>query len=666
MSHASASANPYTDYCTLVNGKKAHLYNKTIDRREHKKILKHVLGDEYDEAFFNGNFEWTIRENCCNVIAFTLYFIEPTPEISNKFVLSIERSIKNISKILPDWVIRLYFGSSVFEYLDVDSKLLEGTKKQRPNDDEPIRLDRLAFEYICTNPQVELYRFDDRPDVLNIPIEHTRTTRFLPLIDPDVARLFSHEGDGCSTLLLHNLRAWSELPDMLFYLPEYIEVNQVPSHITNLPLFSSYSSWLYVFKSILRRYYFHNHHNIYDLLAGGFGTMAKPTKSFYTRTIAELNKSLEDFGNIKQIYKQMYVEQSDTNPSSPITFQSFIDKVGQYLIPPGITGKERTNMIQNLRLGGGRLIPVRSDDDDHEAYRKDHYGVPTTHTTITTIVRGAPTLVSYNFRSFLHRLTNEEFDHSVTENLIMGFDEMLLLDLFKKFISIKIEDDAINIRGNITITGYNPQISKIKTIIMANYDDRSCLVVINIDNSLIKRIQNEFLYGRSSAVNSSAVNELIDLLYTSRHGLIKQLILPEGGIPALNHVFQHIRYSRYYNKYNYLHIYVLIDNILKYIDPTYPAINILVRIINEDDSYTDFNLIKLLNIPFSPILGSLYDLPLEIVSPAGGSKRHTITSLIIKRTTRRKKRSYRSRKKSYRKYNKKKTYKYNKYNKYNK
>jgi hypothetical protein len=664
MSHASASANPYTDCCTLVNSKKRHLYNKTIDRSNHTKILQRVLGDEYDHEFFNSNFEWTIRENCCNVIAFTLYFIEPTTEISNKFLFSIERSIKNISNILPDWVIRLYFGSSVFEYLDFDSKWLEGTKtvkgtkKQRRDDDDPITLNRLAFEYICTNPQVELYRFDDRPDVLNIPIEHTRTTRFLPLIDPEVARLFSHEGDGCSNLLLHNLRAWSELPNMLFYLPEYIEVNQVPSDITELPLFSSYSSWLYVFKSILRRYYFHNHHNIYDLLAGGFGTMAKPTKSFYTRTIAELNKSLEDFGNIKKIYKDMCVEHPATKPPSPITFQSFIDRVGHYLIPPGLTDKERTKMIQNLRLGGGdsRLIPVRDDDDDdHEAYRKDRYGVPTTDTIITTIVRGKPTLVSYNFRSFLHRLTNQEFDHSVTEILRMGFDEMLLLDLFKKIISIKIEDDAIDDRGKITITGYEQQISNIKTIIMANYDDRLCLVVINIDKYLIERIQNGLLDG-----TSSAVNELIDLLYKSRHGLIKQLILPEGGILALNPEFQNIRYSRYYNQFNYLHIYVLIDNILKYIDPTHPAINIRVHIINGDNSYTDFNLLELLNIPFSPIIDPLYDLPLKIVSPAGGSKRDTITSLIIKRTTRRKKRSYRSRKKSYRKYNKKKTYKYNK------
>ena len=67
MSHASASANPYTDYCTLVNGKKAHLYNKTIDRSEHKQILKNVLGDEYDEAFFNGNFDY-IKSLCVSVI----------------------------------------------------------------------------------------------------------------------------------------------------------------------------------------------------------------------------------------------------------------------------------------------------------------------------------------------------------------------------------------------------------------------------------------------------------------------------------------------------------------------------------------------------------------------------------------------------------------------
>ena len=658
MHHASASANPYTDCCTLVNEKKVHLYNKTIDRSKHKEILKGVLDDKYDEAFFNSNFEWTERNGCCNVIAFTLYFIEPTPEISNKFVLSIERSIKNISEILPDWVIRLYFGSSVFKYLDSDSKWLEGTKKVKGTKKQRLeRLDRRAFEAIYSNPQVELYRFDDGPDELKIPNEHTRTIRFLSLFDPNVAFFFSHEADGCSILLLHNLRKWSESLN-IFYLPEYIEVNQVPSHITELPLFSSYSSWLYVFKSILRRSYFHNHQNACDLLAGGFGTMSKPTKSFYTRTIAELNKSLEDFGNIRQIYKEMCDEQAMT-PSSPITFKSFIDRVEQYLIPPEIKDEERTQMITNLRLGGGsRLIPINDEDGDDEAYMKDHYGVPTTHTTIMAIISGNPIRVSYNFRSFLHRLTNEEFNHSVTENLIMGFDEMLLLDLFKRFISIKLVDETIDNRGKITMIRYAPQIFKIKQIIMANGDDRSCLVLIRISKDLIERIQMELLRG-----DSNAVNELIDLLCKlPLLGLMKLLIPPERKIIPLELGFESIIYSRWYNPHNYLYIYVLIDNILKYITRSHHAINVWVRIINKDNSYTDFNLITLLNIPFSPILEPLYDLPLEIApayAPAGGSKRHTINFLRTKRTNQRKKRSYRSRKKSYKKHNKR-TYKYKK------
>jgi hypothetical protein len=102
--------NPYTQCCTLVNDKKKDLYNKTINRSIHKEALKRALGDKYDEVFFS-NFEWGEMTECCNVIAFTLYFKQPiTSEISNKFLLSIERSIKNISILLPDWVIRLYIG----------------------------------------------------------------------------------------------------------------------------------------------------------------------------------------------------------------------------------------------------------------------------------------------------------------------------------------------------------------------------------------------------------------------------------------------------------------------------------------------------------------------------------------------------------------------------
>ena len=661
MAHAPARANPYTDCCNLVNGKKQHLYNKKIDRSNHKERLRTVLGDKYDDAFFANNFDWTQKKNCCNVIAFTLYFIEPTPEISNKFLLSIDRSIKNISKILPDWVIRVYFGSSVFKYL-------EGTDPKATDDQIP--LDRRAFEAIYINPQVELYRFDDGPDELNIPIEHTRTTRFLSLIDPDVAFFFSHESDGCSNLLLHNLRAWSESPNMLFYLPEYIEVNQIPTFI-DLPLFSSYSSWLYVFKSILRRYYFHNHHNIYDLLAGGFGTIIKLTGEFYTRTIAELNKSVDDFGKIQKEYEKMYKRQVAAKPSSPpITFRSFIDNVEQYLIPSEITDKEeRKKIIPTLRLGeDSRLIPIRDDDDD-EAYRKDHYEVPNTHTTIMADYCGTPIYLSYNFRSFLYKLTTTEcFNKSVKQNLIMGFDEMLLLDLFKRFISIKFVNETIDNRGNVRMTGYVGQINGIKQIIMANGDDKSCVALISITKDLIERIQMGLSRG-----DFDAINELIDLLYELPELGLEKILIPQTdkGIP-LEPGFESITYSRWYNPHNYLYIYVLIDNILKYIKRSHPAINVKVRIVNKANFYIDFNLIALLNIPFSTILGPLYDLPIahgistkkrkpneSRLSLFGGSKRHTITSLRTKRANRRKKRSYRSKNKSYKKHNKK-TYKYKK------
>jgi hypothetical protein len=661
--------NPYTECCTLVNDKKKDLYNKTINRSRHKEALISALEDKYDEVFFS-NFEWGEMTKCCNVIAFTLYFKQPiTSEISNKFLLSIERSIKNISEILPDWVIRLYFGSSVFTYLDSKwlegTKKVDGTKKQRVEDDEPIRLGHRAFETICSSPQVELYRFDDGPDKLKIPIEHTRTTRFLPLVDPEVAFFFSHEADGCSNLLLHNLQFWSTSPNMLFYLPEYIEVNQLSPPSGFLQLFSSYSSWLYVFKSILRRSYFYNHQNAYDFLAGGFGTIIKLKKKFYERTIEELNVSLGNFGKIREIYKEMATKQS-VKGTPPIKFQAFIDEVEELLIPPEIMGKEREQMKIKLRLGGdSRLIPIREDDDDHdhEAYRKDHYEVPTTHTTIIKIISGNPQSVSYNFRSFLDRLTTTPvFNHYVTENLIMGFDEMLLLDLFKRFISIKLVDETIDNRGTKTMIGYTPQISKIKQLIMANNDDSSCLVLITINKDLIERIQTGLLHG-----DSKAVNELIDLLCKlPRLGLKKLLIPPERKIKPLEIGFESIIYSRWYNPHNYLYIYVLIDNILKYINRSHPAINVLVRIINKDNSYTDFNLITLLNIPFSLILEPLYELPLQIAptddpadAPAGGSKRHTITFLRTKRTNRRKKRSYRSRKKSYKKHNKR-TYKYKK------
>ena len=176
---------------------------------------------------------------------------------------------------------RVYFDTSVEECV----------KKNEPEFDEFHRI----FNAIKDSPNVEVYTYDcpsfkeTAPPETKIPIERTRTLRFLPLSDPQVNFCIVREADGIvSNLDCHNIKMYASNPDILFYLPHVITY-------TIRVRYGSYSSWLQLYKRMFARDYFEDHQNLKDLLAGTFCCKLKLKREYYQASLKSIQDEIKDF-----------------------------------------------------------------------------------------------------------------------------------------------------------------------------------------------------------------------------------------------------------------------------------------------------------------------------------------------------------------------------------
>jgi hypothetical protein len=138
-----------TEFCSLINTKKEKYYTHTYDPKKIKKIL-----DEYPNLFVDTNevFDFTPKNNCCNCISLTLYYTNTddlTPLLL--YLNTIKRTIKNVSKNLKDWIVRIYLDKSVY-----DTVIAYG-KKEIIDDSVKDICNLLDFYYNSEN--VELYTY---------------------------------------------------------------------------------------------------------------------------------------------------------------------------------------------------------------------------------------------------------------------------------------------------------------------------------------------------------------------------------------------------------------------------------------------------------------------------------------------------------------------------
>ncbi len=299
--HSKVISNPLTNEvndCILLNTKKDKYYIHTYNPIPIIEKLKR-LG--IAEDIINSKFDITPRTNCCNAISITLYFKDcENYLILEKYLFSIYRTVKNVNKKLKNWIVRLYFDSSVHDCINK----LENVRKT-----DMIQIETIIkiYKTIKYSSNVEIYTFSCKSVANNtIPLEETRTFRFLTLIDPTVNISVIREADGyLNNLECHNIKMFEE-SDKIFYLPidfigsENLKIifrerqkdrYYLTSNSTGDGL-SSYSKWLKLYKLLINFKYFKDNQNIYDLLAGLFSTKLKIKPEFYSDTIRDLREKM--------------------------------------------------------------------------------------------------------------------------------------------------------------------------------------------------------------------------------------------------------------------------------------------------------------------------------------------------------------------------------------
>ena len=236
-------------------------------------MIELLKGNNIDENVLQ-RFDTTIRRQCCNVISLSLYFVGCLPTNMLKYLLSIERTVKNVRNNLPLWIVRIYFDESVHDCMRRANK---GSLEKKTYDKILASKNVEAFTYLCG-------------DVQDQNIERKRTYRFLPFSEEDVNICIVREADGTvSNWDCRQIDLFSKDPNKIFYLP----YNQMTRSI--MIMFESYERWLLIYKVIFRYDFFYNNYMGYDLLAGLFGIKLKLTRDYYIRTIVSLRREIDSF-----------------------------------------------------------------------------------------------------------------------------------------------------------------------------------------------------------------------------------------------------------------------------------------------------------------------------------------------------------------------------------
>lgn len=478
-----------SEQCTLINTKKTSYYIHTYDPTKMLTMLR-LQKFNIDDMVLD-KFVSEIHYNCCNVISISLYFTKCADDTMEKYLYSIYRSIKNVERNLPDWIVRVYLDISVYECI---------------NEKEKSSLIRQTFMEIINNRNVEVYTyncssFNDK----TISIARTRTLRFLPLSDNDVNLCVIREADGVvSNLDCHNIKIFAMSDDKLFYLPNIIDHYRLIDDEYTSSVFGSYSKWLRYYKLIFEYDYFLNHQNICDLLAGIFSVKLKLKRDYYLLNVQILS-----------------------------------DKINNFLLKINNNDKE----LHQLTILMNSFISTQFESDND---------------------------VTYNV-------------FAITFNV--GFDEILLLHIFKELISINKYSDG----QNTNIVSYNQ--TQIETCLQLMFGPNIETVILDIPTTSTTII--EYLTNIHDALKKNNIisnNELI--------------------LPRFNNSLYISGYRTIPNHdYNSSYLLYLIDSLL--ITIIYPTIlNIIVTIPNNItfNFNTKYNMLVLLNKPYSRNYDIFYDM----------------------------------------------------------
>lgn len=206
--------------CIEITKKKTSYYDKIYDPTPIIINFKHFLGEE--NPIYLNFVEYcnpTINENCCNCISVSLYILDVNNYCYlSRFIFTIQQSISNVQKYLPDWIYRLYLDPSVFEAIRAVGIKAETDESSKYSYSELYKLYVDTIKQIANQPNCEIY--------LTMCTDYSegranagkrRISRFRGFVDEDVNINACREADGIVDAIdCYNLKIFEKLPIATF------------------------------------------------------------------------------------------------------------------------------------------------------------------------------------------------------------------------------------------------------------------------------------------------------------------------------------------------------------------------------------------------------------------------------------------------------------------
>jgi hypothetical protein len=272
--------------CALIGSKKTRYYTHTYNPNailENIKVeqknnnISVEKSNEYIENF-NKIFDTKQRKDCCKCISVSLYSLDI--KYINNVISSIKRTAINVKNNLPDWIVRFYVDLSVYE-------------KIKDNEDETIdNFVKSQMKWLESAENVEIWTYICKDRLSETQsIEKTRTYRFMPLVDKEVACCIIREADGIvSNYDCHNIDVFSK-SNRMFYIAHIFDIDYLNSLYgdSNVNPFRTYSEWLEFYYFLIDTDFKSKNVIFCDILAGIFGSNLCVKSDVYYK-ISELVK----------------------------------------------------------------------------------------------------------------------------------------------------------------------------------------------------------------------------------------------------------------------------------------------------------------------------------------------------------------------------------------
>lgn len=268
------------DKCYRVTQKRESFYIHKYNPEKQINLIKNLALSEKNENKILDCFDLEPRENCCNCVSIVLYS-KGDIYILFQYLFSLKVSLDNIANNLEGFICRFYIDPTVFEVI----------KNTVESDNEILKNKCYEYlEYIITHERAEIYIYFCESIVeKKLPIEKSRTLRFLTLFEKDVNISVIREADGIVGYGdCHNIKLFSKSDKIAMFYEYSNSFSQMRQHVIT---HQHYSLWLRVYDD-LKKIYFENKILVdkkFDILAGTFCCKLKFKKIYLREKINLIN-----------------------------------------------------------------------------------------------------------------------------------------------------------------------------------------------------------------------------------------------------------------------------------------------------------------------------------------------------------------------------------------